>query len=289
MKFALECTNCIINQVNQISNMKNLGEEKFLLLKKVLYSLEKQDYSKTSPEIYGNVYKQIVEYFKGEDIYKEIREDYNKKFMALSFEIEKAIDKSANPLKMALATAIEGNLLDLAILNTFSINDLISSIEEIENTKFKVDDSNLLLDKISKSSSILYIGDNCGEIVFDKLFIKTIKKFYPNINIYFVVRGESAVNDVLISDALQVKMDSVATIVENGDSSLGTVINRCSKELVDLYNSVDLVIAKGQGNFESLSETPRNDLYYLLLTKCHLIAEEFNVDTMSVVCAKAKF
>ncbi len=288
MKFALECTNCIINQVKQVSDMKKLGEEKFILLRKVLSSLEEQDYNKTSPEIYGNVYKQIVEYFNNEDIYKDIREEYNEKFMNLSIEIEKAIDNSDNPLKMALATAIEGNLLDLAILNTFSIDDLISSILTIEQTKFKIDDSVLLLDEISRCNSILYIGDNCGEIVFDKLFIKTIKKNYPYVNIYFAVRGESAVNDVLLSDALQVNMASVANIVENGDSSLGTVINRCSKELVDLYNSVDLIIAKGQGNYESLSETPRDNLYYLLLTKCPLIAKEFNVPTMSVVCAKAK-
>lgn len=288
MKFALECTNCIINQVNQVSKLKNLGSEKYILLKKVLSSLEKQDYTKTSPEIYGNVWQEITKYFDNEDIYKDIRRDYNDKFMGFYPQLKTAISKSENPLKMALATAIEGNLLDLAILKTFSINDLISSIEKIEHTKFKVDDSSQLLQDIKVSNSILYIGDNCGEIVFDKIFIETIKNTYPDVKIYYAVRATSAVNDVLISDALQVNMDSVATIVENGDSSLGTVISRCSKELVDLYNSVNLVIAKGQGNFESLSETPRDNLYYLLLTKCHLIAKEFNVPTMSVVCAKAK-
>ena len=287
MKFALECTNCIINQVNQVAKIKGLEkDESFKLLKKSLCSIESQDLSKSSPEVYGNVWKMITKYFNGEDIYKDIRADYNKKFMEFVPALEKAIEKNENPLKMALATAIEGNLLDLAITKTFSIDALIEAIEKIEHTPFAVDDSAELLDAIKNSKKILYVGDNCGEIVFDKLFIETIKKYYPTIKIYYVVRGESAVNDVLKTDALQVGMDEFATIVENGDSSLGTVLNRCSEELNTLYNEVDLVIAKGQGNYESLSETPRDNLYYLLLTKCHLIAEAFDVDKMSIVCAK---
>ncbi len=288
MKFALECTNCILNQVSQVSKMKELSkDESFKLLKKVLKEIEKQDFDKTSPEVYGNVWQLITDYFDGEDIYKEIREQYNKKFMNYVDAIEDAIVKSETPLKMALAAAIEGNLLDLAITKTFSIDKLIQAIEKLESAKFGIDDSTSLLNSIKKSKKILYIGDNCGEIVFDRIFIETIKKYYPKTKIYYVVRGKSAVNDVLLSDALQVGMDEFATIVENGDSSLGTVLERCSTNLNVLYKEVDLVIAKGQGNYESLSETPRDNLYYLLLSKCHLIAEAFNVDKMSIVCAKA--
>jgi hypothetical protein len=235
-----------------------------------------------------NIWKQIVEYFDGEDIYKDIKAQYNAKFLTYVPEIEKAINKSENPLRMALATAIQGNLLDLAITRNFSLEDLLSAIEKIEHTPFGIDDSKVLLDKIKSSNKILYVGDNCGEIVFDRVFIETIKKYYPNLDIYYVVRGFSAVNDILLEDALQVGMDKFATIIENGDTSLGTVLDRCTDELNTLYNDSDLVIAKGQGNFESLSEKPRENLFYLLLTKCKLIADAFNVDTMSIVCAKAK-
>ncbi len=289
MKFELQCTACIINQVSQISKIKNLNpEEKFTLLKKVLFALEKENFNKTSPEIYGNVWKVVVDYFGGEDIYKAIRESYNKKFMSFTGVIEKAINNSKNPLRTALAAAIEGNLLDLAIERVFSVEDLLDAIDKIEHTAFALDDSKELLEKIKASQTILYIGDNCGEIVFDRLFIETIKEYYPKVEIYYVVRGQSAVNDILLSDALQVGMDQVATIVENGDSSLGTVLDRCSKELNDIYKDADIVIAKGQGNFESLSETPRDNLFYLLLTKCKLIADAFNVDEMSIICAKAQ-
>ncbi|MGD1818332.1 MAG: damage-control phosphatase ARMT1 family protein [Pleomorphochaeta sp.] len=288
MKFEPNCINCILDQVAKISKMKNLGDEKFVLLKDVLKTLSTEDYSKTSPEVYGNIWKQIVEYFDGEDIYKDIKAQYNAKFLTYVPEIEKAINKSENPLRMALATAIQGNLLDLAITRNFSLEDLLSAIEKIEHTPFGIDDSKVLLDKIKSSNKILYIGDNCGEIVFDRVFIETIKKYYPNLDIYYVVRGFSAVNDILLEDALQVGMDKFATIIENGDTSLGTVLDRCTDELNTLYNDVDLVIAKGQGNFESLSEKPRENLFYLLLTKCKLIADAFNVDTMSIVCAKAR-
>ncbi len=288
MKFEPNCINCILDQVAKISKMKNLGDEKFVLLKDVLKTLSTEDYSKTSPEVYGNIWKQIVEYFDGEDIYKDIKAQYNAKFLTYVPEIEKAINKSENPLRMALATAIQGNLLDLAITRNFSLEDLLSAIEKIEHTPFGIDDSKVLLGKIKSSNKILYIGDNCGEIVFDRVFIETIKKYYPNLDIYYVVRGFSAVNDILLEDALQVGMDKFATIIENGDTSLGTVLDRCTDELNTLYNDVDLVIAKGQGNFESLSEKPRENLFYLLLTKCKLIADAFNVDTMSIVCAKAR-
>lgn len=288
MKFEPNCINCILDQVAKISKMKNLGDEKFVLLKDVLKTLSTEDYSKTSPEVYGNIWKQIVEYFDGEDIYKDIKAQYNAKFLTYVPEIEKAINKSENPLRMALATAIQGNLLDLAIKRNFSLEDLLSAIEKIEHTPFGIDDSKVLLDKIKSSNKILYVGDNCGEIVFDRVFIETIKKYYPNLDIYYVVRGFSAVNDILLEDALQVGMDKFATIIENGDTSLGTVLDRCTDELNTLYNDVDLVIAKGQGNFESLSEKPRENLFYLLLTKCKLIADAFNVDTMSIVCAKAR-
>lgn len=287
MKFHLECTACILNQVSQVSTMKNLSkDESFILLKKVLIEIEKQNLEKTPPEVYGNIWNFISEYFDGEDIYKEVREKYNKKFMNYVPAIEEAIEKSKTPLRMALAAAIEGNLLDLAMNKTFSIDKLIQAIEKLENAKFGIDDSDALLESIKSSKKILYIADNCGEIVFDRIFIETIKKYYPDTEIYYVVRGKSAVNDVLLSDALQVGMDKFATIVENGDSSLGTVLDRCTADLNKLYKEVDLVIAKGQGNYESLSETPRDNLYYLLLTKCHLIAKAFNVDKMSIVCAK---
>ena len=290
MKFALECTNCILNQVAQVSKMKNLNNKETLsLLNKVKSSIDGADFSKTSPEIYGNAWKVITSYFDNEDLYKEIRQSYNSKFMEYVPQLETVIKNSENPLKMALATAIEGNLLDLAIQKNFSIEQLINSIGKIEHAKFGIDDSSQLLDAIKHSKKILYVGDNCGEIVFDRIFIETIKEFYPQIEIYYVVRGQSAVNDVLLSDALQVGMDKFAIIIENGDSSLGTVLDRCYPQLNKLYKDSDLVIAKGQGNYESLSEFPRNNLFYLLLTKCHLIAEEFNVEKMSIVCAKAKY
>lgn len=287
MKFALECTNCILHQVKQVSDMENLDLTKFDLLKEVLIEIATQDLkTKTSPEVYGTVWKTFLVHFNGRDIYKKTREAYNQKFMSFVPAIQKSIQSSKNPLRTALATAILGNMLDLAIQRNFSIDELLESIKTIENTPFGIDDSNQLLNDLSHSKTLLYLGDNCGEIVFDKLFIKTIKNYYPSLQIFYAVRGKPAVNDVLLSDALQVGMQDFATIIENGDGSLGTVINRCSPEFQVLYNTADMVIAKGQGNYESLSETPRQKLYYLLLTKCQLIANALHVNKMSIVCAK---
>ncbi|OJF75615.1 MAG: hypothetical protein BKP49_11270 [Treponema sp. CETP13] len=289
MKFALECANCILHQVKKVAEIEKLDSERFDLLKEVLNAIYNQDLkTKTSPEIYGIVWQTFLSHFDGRDLYKEIRKKYNQKFLTYVPELKKTIQNSKNPLKTALATAILGNMLDLAIQRNFSIDELLESIKTIENTPFGIDNSEQLLSDLSKSKTVLYLGDNCGEIVFDKLFIQTIKKQYPSIQIFYGVRGKPAVNDVILGDALQVHMQDFSTIVENGDGSLGTVIDRCSEEFKNLYNTVDMVIAKGQGNYESLSETPRKSLYYLLLTKCQLIANELHVDKMSIVCALDK-
>lgn len=289
MKFYLECTHCIISQIQRVSKLLSLDDttEK-IILQKIMKYLSTADLEKGSPEVYVDAFAILTEYLGEEDIYKQIRYDYNQKILDFEDKIDEMILSSNNPIKIALETSIAGNLLDLAIHREFSMEYLLNLISEIEKKSITIDDSKKMLEDIKKASTLLFLGDNCGEIVLDKLFIKQIKKYNPNVDIYFAVRGKPAVNDVLEADAHQVHMEDYAKIISNGDSCLGTVLTRTSTEFNKIFNSVDLIIAKGQGNFESLESEHLSNIYYLFMAKCPLVAQQVKVPELSIVCIDGK-
>lgn len=141
--------------------------------------------------------------------------------------------------------------------------------------------------EIGKANNLLYLGDNCGEICFDKILVKRMKKMNPQCHIYFETRGKAVVNDSVEADAYAVGMDEYATIISNGDSSLGTVLYRTSEEFQQVYQKADIVIAKGQANYECLSEESKN-IFFLLMTKCKVIADDIGVPEMQMICMKRR-
>lgn len=287
MKYLVNCTNCIVKQIQRSSAIANLSKDSEKeILQDVLKYLSEADLNKSSPEIYAVCYNIIQNKIGTKDLYKEIKYKYNNQLLEIENEISKIIENSQNPLKTALELAITGNLLDLAIINDFSFSKLKELFEQVDNGNFAIDNSTQLIKDLSKANTLLYLGDNCGEIVLDKLFISEIKKEFPLLKIYFAVRGKPAVNDALIDDALQVGMDRVATIINNGDCSLGTVLQRTSKEFNELFNSSDLIISKGQGNFESLSDLSNDNLYFLFMAKCPDVSNLLKVNNFSIICKK---
>jgi hypothetical protein len=139
-----------------------------------------------------------------------------------------------------------------------------------------------LKNEISKAKSVLYLGDNCGEIVFDKLFIETMK----HQNITFVVRGAPVINDVTLEDANQVGMDNICRVISNGFDAPSTLIELCSDEFAAEYNNADLIISKGQGNFEGLMESTHPNIFFLLIAKCDPIAKLLGVNKNDMVVSK---
>lgn len=138
---------------------------------------------------------------------------------------------------------------------------------------------------IEKAETLLYLGDNCEEICLDKLLIKKIKELSPNIKPLFGVRGKPLVNDSIAEDAYYVGIHKYAEVIDNGHGSLGTVLSRTSSTFKDVYRSADVVIAKGQANYECLSEENKN-IYFLLMTKCDVIANDIGVEEKKMICMK---
>lgn len=294
MRLNLNCIVCNINQVLCTAETLDLDEElRERIMREVLAYLSTADYCCCNPEVIAGTWKIITKYTGNKNPYKEIKSYYNKALLTVYPSLKKQVAESAAPLKLALKYAVAGNLVDFAAKHAFDLETLKKKLEEAGNTDMVLDDSVTLMEKLMKldgnpdiSPVLLYLGDNCGEIVLDKLLIETLREAYPEIHIYYGVRGKAIVNDVTLEDAGEVKMEEAAQVVENGDGSLGTVLSRTSRQFREIFDCADIILSKGQGNYESLSEVSGKEIYHLFMAKCEAVAGRIGVPVMSVVCAR---
>lgn len=285
MRIQEKCLPCTINQALKVADMVGL-EEKDELLRKVFTYLSQVDYKASmTPELIGEIFALVKEETGCEDPYRETRMKYNKMFLERLEDIEEEINDSENPFLAAIKFAIIGNIIDFNPIHNLLLSDIEACFDKLKEDQLELDDSNKLMEEIKNAKSILYLGDNCGEICLDKLLVKKIKELNPNCELFFGTRGTNVVNDSIEEDAYFVGMDEYATVISNGDGSLGTVLHRTSKEFQKIYEKADIVIAKGQANYECLSEEKKN-IYFLLMTKCGVIASDIGVPEMKMICMK---
>ena len=229
----------------------------------------------------GENYRLIKEHTGCVDPYRETKQYYNQFFLEQMDTFEGKI----HTFEEAVKYAIVANIIDFNPVHSNVEQDIKKYFANVDNLELAINDVDRLINDIKSATSILYLGDNCGEICFDKILIKRIKEINAQCQIYFGVRGEAVVNDNTKEDAYFVGMNEVATVISNGDYALGTILSRTSEEFQKVYREADLIIAKGQANYESLSEENKN-IYFLLMTKCKVIADDIGVKEKSLVCLK---
>lgn len=200
--------------------------------------------------------------------------------MSVEGEIEDKINASNDKFKTALLYAISGNFIDFGAMESVDEESLFETLDNAENIEINKTEVENLRQEIINAKNLVYLTDNCGEIVLDKLFIKIIKKFNPKIKVDVIVRGQTVLNDCTIEDAKEIDMYSVADVISNGTAIAGTCLNRISIEAKNLIDTADIIISKGQGNFETLHHCGKN-IYYLFLCKCKMFAERFDVKQFS--------
>lgn len=283
MKINYECLPCLINQVVKVAEMTN-ADNKDILFKKVFAYLGDIDFSKTNPEIIGSTFRLLKEHIGNDDPYRETREYYNQLFLDMLDKFENEINAANRPFEKAVIYAIIGNVIDFNPIHNSSITDIMTWFLDADKLSLTINHTEKMICDLLSANILLYLGDNCGEICLDKLLIKKIKEHNPDIEIYFGVRGKPVVNDSILEDAYSVGIDKYAKIISNGDDSLGTVIGRTSDEFNRIYQAADIIISKGQANYESLSEQVDKNIYYLLMTKCEVIAKNIGVAQKSLIC-----
>jgi len=290
MKLQYECISCIVAQVLNVTGMLGFNEDdKETAMRETLAYLSRADYEGCTPESMAELWRLLLKNSENRDPYAEIKSRCNAEALKMEQSAREAIRGSADPFLMALKYAIAGNLIDYGLEHPVTVDEQNRQIDSIVKTPFAIDDSETLRTALKTAKNVLYLCDNAGEVVFDKLMIETLKREFPQIDPVCAVKGSPVLNDATMTDALMVGLDSVARIIDNGDGAPGTVLHRTSEAFQSAFSSADVVIAKGQGNFESLSGSKKENLFYLFMAKCDSICKIVNTPKLSIICLKGDF
>lgn len=275
MKTYLDCIPCFFRQALQAVRMVTDDEAKQkAVLDAVAKEIPKLSPNASPPEMGHVIYGTVKKVANHKDPYNYLKALYNQKALSVYPQLKEEILQADEPLLLAIRFAIAGNVIDFGPNSDF---DLERELEANRNRSFAIFDYKSFKKNLAETDSVLYLGDNAGEIVFDKLLIETMHK--PTV---YVVRGESIINDVTLQDAQTVGMYEVADVITNGSGAPGTLLKECSKEFHEYYNKARLIISKGQGNYETLSDED-NPIFFMLKAKCQVIANHLGVETGAIV------
>ena len=215
----------------------------------------------------------------------KLKSKYNRFIMEQEPLINDILSSSEDKLDKAISFACVGNYIDFGANAHITEEELKGLILDVKNKNCNQNELKLFKEELQNAKSLVYLADNCGEIVFDKILVKTILQLYPNIDITFMVRGGEVLNDVTMVDAVEVGIDKIVKVMGNGNSVAGTPLDMISKEAKSIIESADIIVSKGQGNFESLLGEGLNP-YYLFMCKCEMFVERFNLKRLECVFSK---
>ncbi len=285
MQSYIECIPCFFNQAIKTCKIlqTNLNKQKDIM-NKISTLIPDFDLKTTPPEMGYKIYSLIQKETNNSNPYKLIKEKSNKIACNYYPKALKIIKESNDEILKAVEIAIAGNLIDFGARQNINLEDDMKEILKIEEKQINNDffEINKFKSQLQKSKNIVYLGDNAGEIVFDKLLIKTIKEKYPKINITFITRKKPIINDVTKKDAEFIGMNQYCNIMSSGSSAPGTILKFCSNNFLEKFNNADMIISKGQGNFEALSENNAN-IFFLFVAKCPVIANHINQKIGSII------
>ena len=286
MVTTLKCIECSLQSFLRLIDEHKLPEDlQEKLTKELLIFLANMDFSLSPPVIAKFYHEKIRKVLNNKDPYYEKKKLYNEKLLKEYDKFKEMINSEEDPVKNALKLAIAGNIIDFAPNHKL---DMEKTIKEALAREMEIDCHKSLIENLKKSKSILYIMDNAGEIVFDRLFIETLieKNIIKSSHITGATRGYPVINDVTPEDAKDTGLDKIIKIINTGDNTPGVILSTSSKEFLEHFEKADLIISKGQGNFESLQETEGKLIYFLLIAKCSLIAQNTGAHTGSFICLK---
>ncbi|KPJ63849.1 hypothetical protein AMJ44_13840 [candidate division WOR-1 bacterium DG_54_3] len=281
MRVHLDCIPCFQRQALDaarfITDDEKMHEN---IIRAVIAELQGMDWKKSPPEIAHVVHKIIRDESGVEDPYKDVKKYYNDITLKMYPELKKTVNNSATPLLTAVRLAIAGNVIDFGAKSDFDLNETISLVLKKD---FKIYHFSEFVRSLEKANNILYLADNAGEIVFDRILLETIFKEYNVEKTLFALKGAPIINDATYEDAKYVGINNLKGLefIKVGVGIPGTGIERTSNEFQDVILKSDIVISKGQGNYEALSEL--RGIFFLLMAKCPVIAEDLGVKVGDII------
>ena len=269
------CMCCIINK--QEKKIRPFPDEnkKSDYMKKVLGVIAGCDEEACTASLAVQVQKIYEEYWNIHEDYTHIKHEFNQLMLGLEESLRASVRKSSDPLATALSYARIGNYIDFAALAKVDKKEILSMIESENKEPLDPQEYKNFKEDLKKASSLVYLMDNCGEIVLDKIAVEILKEKYPLLSVTVIVRGYPVVNDATMEDAQETGLDKIARVIGNGSNVGGTWLPGVSEETRTLLDQADVILAKGQGNFETLHECGLN-IYYLFLCKCEWFTTRFH-------------
>jgi damage-control phosphatase, subfamily I len=269
MKTFYDCIPCFVRQT--LDSVRRATDDEAVherVLRQTLAELSTMNLQGSPPAMGHKIHRSIRKLVGAGDPYRQMKDESNRLALALYPALESKVENSANPLETALRLAIAGNIMDVAVKGDIGQVDVNAEVERALTGPF-----NGSIDKfaeaISTANSILYLADNAGEIVLDRLLLERL----PLEKVVVGVRGMPVINDATMEDARVAGITELVEVIDSGADVPGTILEECSEAFRSRFDEADLIIAKGQGNYETLSEMDK-DIFFALKAKCPVIADD---------------
>ncbi len=291
MKTYLDCIPCFFRQALEAARMVGVDEK---IQKKILDEISKVipdiKLTSTPPEMGKTIHDFVKKITGKEDPYKKLKENSNTQALKIYPELKAKVESAEDRLLMAVELAIAGNIIDYGTKNSLDVDSELAKILKKEQRAIKYEKESIFnfrdfKESVKNAKTILYLADNVGETVFDSLLLEEIKNIDPEKEIIYAVKEKPIINDALKEDAIKAGIDNFAEIMSSGSEVPGTIISLCSKPFIDIFKKADLVISKGQGNYETLSDEKR-PIFFLFMAKCPVIARHVDcgIGDIILVC-----
>lgn len=268
MRTYLDCTACFVRQA--LESARFVTDDPAVqerVLREVLSKAAEMDFRQTPPAMGRTIHRIIRRITENHDPYLQVKQRSNEEALRLYPDLERRISGSDDPVAEAIRLAIAGNIIDFGVPDSAGRSDLVGAVRGAEQIPLDSATLQQFKDSVEQARSIMYIGDNAGEIVFDRMLVEQL----PRDKVTFVVRGAPAINDATMADARDIGLTEIVEVIDTGSDAPGVILEACSEEFLRRFKLADLVIAKGQGNYETLNEVGK-DIFFILRTKCPVIA-----------------
>ncbi|MFQ6808371.1 MAG: damage-control phosphatase ARMT1 family protein [Blautia sp.] len=277
MKINAFCMSCLVQaQARRIQKFQD-EEKKACYMREVLHMIAESDPKWSAPALLEPISKLYEKYWGMQNDLEEEKKTFNELLLSMEDDLEQKIRSRKDPLEAALCLARLGNYIDFSALGEVSAEKLLELLAQAEQETLDTAEYRHFCKDLKDGKHLVYLTDNCGEIVLDKILIKLLREQYPQLMIEVVVRGVAVTNDATMEDARYVGLTEVAPVFGNGSGIAGTELTHISKEAKEKLEQADLILSKGQGNFETLHTCGLN-IYYLFLCKCDWFMQRFHAE-----------
>ena len=273
MRINESCAACLYDKQSHLTD-----DEAYLTEVKRLIDTRRE--TDTAPYLVYLFDRAYEEHFGKRASYREIKKQYNDLALSMEEALHREIEASSKPLETALLYARIGNYIDFGAMNHVDEQTFLRLFENVKASEHDAAVMESMFRQCEDAKSFLLIADNCGEIVLDKIFLSELRRRFPSLDISVMVRGGEVLNDATVEDAEYTGLAQTARVVPSGSDAAGTIYDMLSPEAKQVLDHADVILAKGQGNYESLSHQGRH-IFYSFLCKCELFTERFSVPPLT--------